>query len=278
MPGHVLNAEYFYYDTAPNFNKDLAIVCGGHEKCASDFEIYRSNYPFSFIKYTIKGKGTLSSNNKTYQLLPGILSGFCAGVDHRYISDRNDPMEHIFITFLGTEAKSILQKSGLGKGGAVKVQNPEEALSLIENIFLAGIEKQPFSQIICSSYLRILLLKQGTNSLSKEAFSASLNTFRKCKDYINKNFSDDISISDAATSCNINVRYMSSLFKKYADTTPHEYLMKLKLNKAANLLLNSSLTIKKVADLIGFPDPYHFSRNFKKYNGLSPKKYRQLHL
>ncbi len=56
-PGKVLDAEYIYYDTAPDYAKKLAIVCSGYEKCMPDYEINRGNYPYYFIKYTIKGHG-----------------------------------------------------------------------------------------------------------------------------------------------------------------------------------------------------------------------------
>ena len=59
-PGHVLNADYFYYETEPGYSKDLAIVCGGHEKCAPDYKIDRLSYPYHFIKYTISGKGSFT--------------------------------------------------------------------------------------------------------------------------------------------------------------------------------------------------------------------------
>jgi AraC-like DNA-binding protein len=277
VPGRVLHADYFYYDTAPNFNKDLAIVCGGREQCAPDFKINRSNYPFNFIKYTIKGKGSLVLNSKAFPLQPGTMTGFCAGVPHRYETDTKDPMEHIFVTFLGNDAKDLMQKSGLRKGGALVVHDPAETRALFDAILHTGMAKQPYSQTICCQYLRILLLKQASSDMSLKAHSVSFTTFNKCKNFIDRHFSEEIHVSDVADTCDINVKYMSSLFKRYSDNTPHEYLMKIKLNKAANMLLNSTLTVKKIGELISLADQYHFSRNFKRYYGLSPKQYRRIH-
>jgi AraC-like DNA-binding protein len=276
-PGHVLRADYFYYDTAPNFKKNLAIVCGGRERCAPDFDINRSNYPFNFIKYTVRGKGTLTSNAMTFPLQPGTLSGFSAGVPHHYKAAPEEPMEHIFLTFLGSESKDLMQKSGLRKGGAIAVHDPAETLALFETILRVGMVKQPFSQTICCHYLRILLLRQAAGELALKSHSVSVTTFNKCKNYIDRHFSENICMSDVAEDCDINVKYMSSLFKRYSDNTPYEYLMKIKLNKAADMLLNTSLTVKNIGEQIGLMDPYHFSRMFKQYYGLSPKHYRQKH-
>ena len=277
-PGHVLDTEYFYYDTAPTYNKSLAIVCGGYEKCAPDFEINRNNYPYYFIKYTINGKGTLQISTNSYQLTPGVLSGFCSGIPHHYKSDPQDPMEHIFITFVGSNAKTLVYNSTLGSGGAINVTDPVDTLRIMEKILHTGLEKKPHSQQICCNYLRILLLEQAANNAGSNSYRLSMKTYQKCKRFIDNNFSEITSPRRAAKACGINARYMSSLFKRYGSNSPHEYIMRLKLNKAANLLLTSILSVMEIAAQVGFDDPYHFSRNFKKFHGSSPKNYRLLHL
>jgi transcriptional regulator GlxA family with amidase domain len=54
--------------------------------------------------------------------------------------------------------------------------------------------------------------------------------------------------------------------------------MRLKLNLAATLLLTTSRPVHKIAEQVGFEDPYHFSRNFKKFHGFSPRNYRLAHI
>ncbi|RKY06254.1 MAG: hypothetical protein DRP56_07760 [Planctomycetota bacterium] len=103
-------------------------------------------------------------------------------------------------------------------------------------------------------------------------------TYLQCKRYIDDNFSKISSPQEVADQCGINPRYMSTLFKRHCHTPPHEYVMRLKLNKAANLLLASMLSVKEIAYQVGFDDPYHFSRSFKKFHGLSPKHYRYKHI
>jgi AraC-like DNA-binding protein len=277
--GHVLDASYFYYETAPNYDKQLAIVCGGYEKCAPDFEINRSNYPYCFIKYTIKGEGSLTIKNKDYEIKPGVITGFGPGVPHHYIADSKNPMEHIFVTFVGKEAKHLLEKSLLSDKGIILLHNPTEVSDIIEKIFKIGSEKRQHSQLICCNYLRILCLLLGQNAEHVENdYSLAMTTFLECKRYIDINFSMITSSAQAAEHCGINPRYMSALFKKCHLSPPHEYIMRLKMNKAANMLLASTLSIKEIAFKIGFEDQYHFSRNFKKFHKLSPRNYRDKHL
>ncbi len=276
--GKVLDARYFYYDTSPDYNRDLAIVCGGYEKCASNFDINRSTYPYYFVKYTTRGKGRLEINSRRIELTAGSVSGFCPGTAHHYRADGQEPMEHIFVTFVGAEAERLLRAGSLYEAGAVRPLKSAEVLGVFEKIFDAGIEKGRYSQEICCNYLRILFLLLGQDSGQlKRNYSQSMATYFECKKYIDDNFSQLSSSQEVAEHCAINSRYMSSLFKRYCHTSPHEYVMRLKLNKAANLLLTSSLSVKEIAYQVGFEDPYHFSRNFKKIHSLPPREYRDFH-
>jgi AraC-like DNA-binding protein len=278
-PGNVIDADYFYYDTAPSDHKELAIICGGYEKCAPDFDINRNNYPYYFIKYTLKGKGTLRIGSQTFPLKPGILTGFKPGTAHHYKADPENPMEHIFITFSGDESENLFEKSTLSTRYFVETAQPDETLNMFNKILHAGHTKQEFSQDICCSYLRILLLEQASRSVhSKMHTSISTTTYQDCKKHIDAHFSSIKSPRQVADKCGIDVRYLSALFKRYGHISPSQYLMGLKLNKAANLLLTTDLAIKNIAFRIGFEDPYHFSKNFKKFHGRSPNNYRRKHM
>ncbi len=279
FPGHVADADYFYYDTAPGDHKELAIVCGGYEKCAPDFDINRSNYPYYFIKYTVKGKGTLQIGSQTFPLKPGILTGFKPGTAHRYKADPENPMEHIFITFAGDESGNLLEKSTLAARHFIETAHPDKTLGLFNKILHTGHEKPEFSQEICCAYLRVILLEQAASLIHSNAyFSISAKTHQDCKKYIDAHFSSIKSPRQVADKCGIDVRYLSALFKRYSHVSPSQYLMGLKLNKAANLLLTTDLAIKNVAFQVGFEDPYHFSKNFKKFHGRSPNNYRRDHM
>ncbi len=277
-PGHVLEAKYFYYETEPDHSKELAIIYGGYEKCAPDFEVKRKTYPWYVIEYPIKGNCSLKINSRTHLLQNGVLAGFAPGSFHHYKCDPASPMEHIFIAFTGTEAQNLFYISNLSSIGAIGIYDAERASHLIEAIMQNGFEKSEYSQQLSSCYLRTLLLEQACNTISPgQQGSKSISTYRKCRRYIDNNFSTIFSPQQVADSCGINVRYMSRLFKRYHNITPHKHIMRLKLNKAATLLLTSSLSVKEIASLVGFDDPYHFSRNFKRFHGRSPHHYRIMH-
>ncbi|MDC7232753.1 MAG: helix-turn-helix transcriptional regulator, partial [Spirochaetales bacterium] len=66
------------------------------------------------------------------------------------------------------------------------------------------------------------------------------------------------------------------LFKMFNHESPYKYLLRRKMNHAYNRLTNTNLLIRNIADEIGFDDPYHFSKVFKKMFMRSPREIRQM--
>ena len=74
----------------------------------------------------------------------------------------------------------------------------------------------------------------------------------------------------------MNPPYLCRLFRRYDQQTPYQYLMRLKMNAAAERLQDPGALVKQVAAELGFGDPFHFSRVFKSIFGLSPEAFRRL--
>lgn len=64
-------------------------------------------------------------------------------------------------------------------------------------------------------------------------------------------------------------------FKRHFGTSPVDYVLSQRLKQATYFLRDHNLTISEVALKVGFRDPFHFSRLFKKYHGISPLLYRR---
>jgi len=273
-PGHVRNAKYFYFDNIKKRNTSLAILCGGYEQCESDFEISRTKFPFFAIVYTISGKGTFTLNSKDYSLHYGSLSAFGPNIPYKYVTNAQNPMEQIFIIFIGSQAKSLFEKSKLKENVVITVSNPESTLSILKQIQENGFNQNEYTQEICCNYLISLLLEQANIKTNAHPNSVSYDSFWKCKNYLENNFTKIESSNQLAQECCLDIRYVARLFRKYEQKKPYECLMQLKMNKAANLLITSKFNINQIAKMTGIKDAYHFSRLFKKRFKISPTQYR----
>ncbi len=94
-------------------------------------------------------------------------------------------------------------------------------------------------------------------------------------DYIHKNYSRDIKITDVAKYVGFNRSYFSKIFKENTNISPQSYLIQYRMKKAAELLTSTSLMIGDIARSTGYNDALCFSKVFKSVMGVSPSKYRE---
>lgn len=98
---------------------------------------------------------------------------------------------------------------------------------------------------------------------------------RRCMDYIDFHYNEELSLTSLAQDNAISPSYLSSLFKKEAGQTLTDYIHQARIRQALILLNTSNFSIGVIAARCGFPDSNYFTRTFKKYQGTTPKAYRE---
>jgi two-component system response regulator YesN len=97
----------------------------------------------------------------------------------------------------------------------------------------------------------------------------------KAKDYIERNYGDqDISLHTVASHVGISPNHLSTVFSQETGENFIEYLTRVRIERAKNLLSATSMKSADIAFETGFSDPHYFSFIFKKNTGLSPREYR----
>jgi AraC family transcriptional regulator len=94
-------------------------------------------------------------------------------------------------------------------------------------------------------------------------------------DYIESHLGQTIHLANLATIVRISESHFSRSFKQSTGTTPHQYVLKRRVERAKHLLLKSQLSVLEIALECGFAHPGHLSRHFKRIVGIAPNKFRQ---
>ncbi len=111
------------------------------------------------------------------------------------------------------------------------------------------------------------------HNLSSPAISGNSILLPAIK-YLEENYSSPLLTNTIlAKQCNISELYFRKLFINMYGTTPRQYIIDIRINKAQQLLSDGILKINTISEKCGFSNPYHFSRLFKEKTGLTPTEY-----
>lgn len=93
--------------------------------------------------------------------------------------------------------------------------------------------------------------------------------------YIHQNYADSITLPEIAEAAHLSVSECNRSFKKTLHTTPYDYLIKYRIKKSTELLVDTDCTISEIARRVGFNHVNHFIQSFKKHYRKTPKEYRK---
>lgn len=93
-------------------------------------------------------------------------------------------------------------------------------------------------------------------------------------DYVNENYANEISLSDMASTLHLNYSYLSSYFKQRTHENLTNYISRVRVDKAKELLMDSRLSVSEISRLTGFSEHNYFSKVFKKITGMTPVEFR----
>ncbi|MBB6733126.1 response regulator [Cohnella zeiphila] len=94
------------------------------------------------------------------------------------------------------------------------------------------------------------------------------------KEYIDQHYFEDIKISMFTEKYYLSREYLMKLFKQQYGFGIHEYVQKIRMEKAKELLGHSDLKIQEISEMLGYKDKNYFSKAFRNYYSLSPSEYR----
>lgn len=143
---------------------------------------------------------------------------------------------------------------------------------LTENDLSAQIKNQPHLSQLKEKFRQILLLYIDQLAILQK--NNEEYVVKKALQYIHSHYSDQLLLADIAAQFRLHPNYFSSLFKKQMNVTVRDYILKLRVDKAKELMKDSSLKLIDIALAVGYQDAAHFNRAFKNVTGISPSQYR----
>lgn len=268
----VTGGRYFFLNLAPRTSEPLALVMGGREHCNPDYAIMRRNFPFYVLEYVVSGRGTVKLDGRLHELRPGMVFAYAPTTRCEIHAEPSDPMVKYFLSFAGAEAPKRLKRCGVPPGRARQLAAHAEITSVLEDLVREGQRSGALARRIGAALFELLLLKiEDTATLAPHASEPAREAFLRCKALIDAQAERLCTLEEIARATGVEASSVCRWFRRYQGTSPYQYLLRRKMNIAAEFLVEHGGLVKEVAQRVGFADPYHFSRAFKSVHGVAPR-------
>ncbi|WP_223192724.1 AraC family transcriptional regulator [Paenibacillus sedimenti] len=244
------------------------------------------------VYYFIQGRANYVIGDNIYDLLPGDMLLFNGDKIHRVNPSQDVPYIRSYVNFMPALIEQCMPSEMSKKllslfespNGLLIRWSPEEREE-IERFFqtlCSEIEKETFGYewmsvtLLSQMLVRIYRKSKHLMELSRiQQPSHSQANVKRILQYLNQNYTENISLADLSKALHLNKYYMCHCFKEVTGYTINNYLMSKRIEEAKKLLLSSDQPIGSISEQLGFNTSIHFSRTFKQYAGASPQMFRK---
>lgn len=158
---------------------------------------------------------------------------------------------------------------------------PKSSIILNPNIkllFYNIYKEAKLSDDISNLTIDALLIKilETMRGIENNSAAAKPNWVKKIDEILHDNFDEPLSLLELSNELNLHYAHISRDFPRYFHCNFGEYIRKIRVEKSLSLLRRRNLSLTDIALMCGFADQSHFIRCFKEFNGITPKKFRQI--
>ncbi len=251
-------------------------------------------HEFFEVEYVLKGKCIHIVEKQEIPIREGDIVIVPPGVEHKALPEndgvtinikiRKRVFHNAFINLLSTNTElstylsRTLYSSAYRSSFTFHCKDDSLIRSMVLSMYGQQLEQKPFFNYVLEGMTLTLfscLMQNHSQNVEISNFViTSDDRMSKIIAFINENYKT-VTLSLAARKFYISEQYLSSIIKKETGSTFSSLLREIKIQKAIVLLLTTNLNIDDICERSGYQDTTQFIKTFKKYHGLSPKKYRQ---
>lgn len=236
------------------------------------YQTQQRYFEYFSISHMHAGKGMLWLHpDREYEVKPGQCIIMPPQTVNRYGGANGGSYEEDSICFTGPIA-DMLYKAGVFKAGVFELGKARKLLPIQR----LAADPAMDSQINANIALQKLIIDiYNENKQLKTAKDTSASVIAPLLETIKAQIDRWWTVEEMAEFCDLSKDQFRRVFKKHTGMLPKLYLDRLKLLKAAELLISSDANVAEIASQLDYHDCYHFSRRFKAVIGFSPRRYRR---
>ena len=242
----------------PEATADFSPLFSGEEICSPSHSFGPYVRDCYLIHFCLSGRGVLSDKNGEHKVEAGELFIIRKGETTTYRADSRNPWHYLWIATVGARSDELRNFPSVLKCEP----------SLLERIKETIDKNETRPEIYCS-YLYELIY------WAKKSFSEEpTDKLSKVRSYVKYNYMMRVSVDTVSKEFGFERSYLYRLFKKRYGIGLKEYLIKLRMEKARELL-SEGQSVNRTSELVGYCDEFAFSKAYKKHYGVCPKTHKR---
>ncbi len=243
----------------------------GYEECAPDYIIERKGFPLWTLEFVAGGQGFYREGDQLRRIRHGAIFTHGPGVAQHFGNDADRPFRKYFMASGGKEFPSMWSRAGLVPGRLIQLGNAAPIVSIFDQMLDEGARSDARTPEIVEGLEQVLLaLIARHTGTARGDRSGSRKVYDLTMDILQQEYRSLYSLSDLAARSGYSSEYLCRIFRKYHGESPYKVLLHRKMSAAWLLLRDGQLQVSAVARELGYEDPLHFSRTFRKIMGCAP--------
>lgn len=278
--GHLHNCKLPYKDKS----KPLIVCsCGTYRLINKEkLPTWRPKGRLDFqLVYIAAGKARFFFGKDVMDIPAGHMILFQPRQEQHYEYYAEDKPEVFWLHFTGSDVKNILRSYNIPLDERYFYTG---VTSIYQQLFTGMIQELQNCRIgyeeLLEMYLRQLLLmvqryRQDPKSSICPLHQEEIDLARR---YFHAHYNEEINIEQYAQAIHMSPCWFNRTFKATTGCTPTQYITDIRMKVAAQLLVTTHDSIQEIASLVGYDNPYYFSRIFRRATGVSPSSHRKSNL
>ncbi len=262
------------------------VVSFGYEHCNPDKKIEKGLFRYNMLHFVFEGEGYFGNT----RLHAG--QGFLCRqkTNTPYYPSKEDPWVYGWINIYDGELfQELCQNITFTGENIFEFDMDKPYASMLETMHNMKVSVCENISIISQEYLSLLsqsiyyniysLLTIDSHRNKSHLLEHSSNIYVEAAIMlINQNYhKSTCNVSFISDTLHISSGYLRNLFSEHMDMSPQEYLLKVRMEKATEYLINTDVPVSVISASVGYTDQLHFSKMYHKFNNISPSGMRLAH-